>query len=48
MGPESTVDYYKGIISGYRKVHGENNYPQIYLNSINMTEMLNFVRQKKI
>jgi aspartate racemase len=47
MGPESTVDYYKGIINGYRKANGENNYPQIYLNSINMTEMLDFVRQKR-
>jgi aspartate racemase len=47
MGPESTVDYYKGIINGYRKIHRENNYPQIYLNSINMTEMLEFVSQKR-
>jgi aspartate racemase len=44
MGPESTVDYYKGIINGYRKTKGENNYPQIYLNSINMTEMLEYVK----
>jgi aspartate racemase len=47
MGPESTVDYYKGIINEYRKINGPNNYPQIYLNSINMTEMLDFVRQKR-
>jgi aspartate racemase len=26
---------------------GENNYPQIYLNSINMTEMLEYVRTKE-
>jgi aspartate racemase len=47
MGPESTVDYYKGIINGYRKIKGENNYPQIYLNSINMTKMLEYVRSNE-
>jgi aspartate racemase len=45
MGPESTVDYYKGIINGYRKIKGENNFPQIFINSINMTEMLGYVKR---
>lgn len=43
IGPESTVDYYKSIISLYRKKNGDDNYPHIIINSINMTEMLNYV-----
>lgn len=43
IGPESTVDYYKSIISLYRKRSGNENYPPIIINSINMTEMLKYV-----
>jgi len=43
MGPESTVEYYKQIINGYRKIANTENYPQLYINSINMTEMLKYV-----
>jgi len=43
IGPESTVDYYKSIISLYRKKSGDENYPHIIINSINMAEMLNYV-----
>lgn len=43
IGPESTVDYYKSIISLYRKKSGDDNYPHIIINSINMTEMLIYV-----
>ncbi|MDA3810442.1 MAG: amino acid racemase [Spirochaetaceae bacterium] len=46
MGPESTVDYYKNIISGYRTIKKDNQYPQIFINSINMTEMLSYVVKK--
>jgi aspartate racemase len=47
LGPESTLEYYKGIIDGYRNIKGEEHYPQIYINSINMTEMLNFVENNE-
>jgi len=43
MGPESTVEYYKSIIAGYRSEKKDNQYPLIIINSINMTEMLSFV-----
>lgn len=46
IGPESTVDYYKSIISLYRKRSGNENYPPIIINSINMTEMLNYVSEE--
>jgi aspartate racemase len=47
LGPESTLEYYKGIINGYRNIKGEEHYPQIYINSINMTEMLNYVKNNE-
>ena len=40
IGPVSTVDYYNGIINGYRLKANDENYPEIIINSINMTEML--------
>lgn len=40
IGPESTVDYYRGIIQRYREHSGSNNFPNILINSINMSEML--------
>ena len=43
IGPESTVDYYRGIISLYRERSGDENYPAICINSVNMTEMLSYV-----
>jgi len=46
MGPESTVDYYKSIISGFRAEKNDNQYPQIIINSINMSEMLSYVASK--
>lgn len=43
IGPASTLDYYNGIIQGYRAKAGENNYPELIVYSINMTEMLSYV-----
>ena len=43
IGPASTLDYYSGIIDGYRSKTGDGNYPEIVINSINMTEMLSYV-----
>jgi len=48
IGPASTVEYYNGIIYGYRKLTNDENYPQLFINSINMTEMLNYVAGKEI
>ena len=40
IGPESTLDYYRSIIRGFRDLTGSDDYPEIIINSINMTEML--------
>ena len=46
IGPASTLDYYSGIIDKYRAKTNDDNYPEIVINSINMTEMLLYVAQE--
>ena len=46
IGPESTVDYYRGIITRYRNITGDENYPRIVINSINMTAMLALLSER--
>ena len=40
IGPMSTLDYYSGILNGVRAKTNDENYPEIIINSINMTNML--------
>lgn len=47
IGPESTLDYYKSIISGYRKEIKDGSYPRIIIDSIDMKEMLEYVAGKE-
>ena len=46
IGPASTLDYYNGIINGYKAKTNDNNYPEIIINSVNMTKMLSYVVNK--
>ena len=43
IGPASTVKYYQQIIDTYRQRLEKDEYPDITIRSINMTEMLHFV-----
>ncbi len=46
IGPESTVDYYQRIIRQYRQTMDNDGYPEIIVNSINMTGMLEYVARQ--
>ena len=46
VGPESTIDYYRALINGWRKRNNTEDFPSIMINSINMTRMLSYVAQK--
>jgi len=46
IGPESTVDYYQRLIKLYQKNIDGDDYPEVIINSINMTAMLKFVSGK--
>ena len=44
LGPESTVDYYQSIISGYQEKSGSNKVlPHLVINSINMYQVFAFI-----
>lgn len=43
IAPASTVEYYQRIISRFQERTGQQEYPSIIINSINMTHMLNLI-----
>ena len=43
IGPESTVDYYKQIITAFNAKYSELAYPEIIVYSVNMNELMAFV-----
>jgi aspartate racemase len=40
IGPESTIQYYRSIIAAHRDRTGDNSYPSVIINSIDITKML--------
>jgi aspartate racemase len=40
IGPESTVEYYRSLIAGYRQLKPDGSYPSIIINSISVTRLL--------
>jgi aspartate racemase len=43
IGPESTIEYYRLIVSAYLEREANGNYPAIIINSINMKKMLDLI-----
>ena len=39
IGPESTIDYYQALIAGWRARTGDNSYPPIVIDSIDLTRL---------
>ena len=48
IGPESTIEYYRLIVSSYLAQEKSGNYPQIIINSINMKKMLDLIGETKL
>ena len=48
IAPESTIEYYRLIISSYLDREKNGNYPQIIINSINMKKMLNLIGENRL
>ncbi|MGE5652700.1 MAG: aspartate/glutamate racemase family protein [Bacillota bacterium] len=46
IGPESTLDYYEGIIARYREGVEEDRYPQMIIDSIDLAEMYAYASDK--
>jgi aspartate racemase len=48
IGPESTIDYYRRIITLYRQRQQDGSYPTIIINSIDMKKMLDFIEGNEL
>jgi len=48
IGPESTIEYYRGIIAGYRERQTDGSYPSIILNSINLRVLLGLITANEL
>lgn len=40
IGPESTVEYYRSIVTAYRERTRDGSYPQLIINSVNMKRLI--------
>ena len=47
IGPESTLDYYKGINGGYRARMGGGDNPPLIIDSLNLAEMYDLAANKQ-
>ena len=47
LGPEATVDYYKEIINAFKNEKGDFNYPDIIIYSVNLSELVSLMKEKK-
>src|SRR5436305_13290339 len=43
IGPESTVEYYRFIIDGYRARQADGRYPSIIVNSIDVSKLVRWM-----
>ena len=48
MGPESTIDYYRRLISAYSERDPEGNYPHLLINSVNLKVVVDCVEDNRI
>jgi aspartate racemase len=47
MGPEATIDYYTEIINAFKNAEGDLNYPEIIIYSVNLSEFISLMKEKK-
>jgi aspartate racemase len=48
IGPESTIEYYRLIISSYREQKQDGSYPSIVINSIDLKKMLDLITANQL
>jgi aspartate racemase len=48
VGPESTIDYYRKIISLYRQRKGDGSYPELIINSIDLKKEVDLVERNQL
>jgi aspartate racemase len=48
IGPESTIEYYRQVVSVYRERSADGTYPSIVINSIDLNKLLKFVADSEL
>ena len=48
IGPESTIEYYRGIVAVYRERQTDGSYPSIILNSINLKVLIDLITANEL
>lgn len=48
IAPESTIEYYRLIISSYRAQKTDDSYPHLIINSINLRKMIDLIEANKL
>lgn len=48
IAPESTIEYYSFIIESYRKQEPDGNYPSLFINSINLKQMIELITANRL
>jgi len=47
LGPESTIDYYKGIYHAFKESYEETGFPEIVIESLNLKEFTSFAERNE-
>jgi aspartate racemase len=48
VGPESTIEYYRLIVSAYREQQADGSYPSIIINSVDLNRLLVWLRANEL
>src|SRR5207244_2533919 len=48
VGPESTIEYYRFIIAGYRERKGDGSYPSIIINSVDLNQLIAWMNANEL
>src|SRR5205809_8013163 len=48
IGPESTIEYYRFIIAGYRERKGDGSYPSIIINSVDLNQLIAWMNANEL
>ena len=43
IGPETTIEYYRSIIAAYREQKPDGGYPAIFVNSVNLSQLIEWM-----
>lgn len=48
IGPQSTIEYYRFIIEGYRERQSDGSYPPIIINSVDLNKLLSWMNANEL